>query len=586
MFNKIWKQRVGKVYIFIKGLSSLLSVVYALGGTIFPGLIINELVNRQISNRLVLYTGGLLLIPIVNYLTGIIFGKISFRAIENITLTNLNEFYQHVTRMDYETLESPEIQDMKSRASNILGNNFVVVDHLWSFVSAIVTLISISTIIAYMNIYIILLIIAIIIANSFITQRLNKKKFETNKEIQARERRQWGVNFMLDMFAYAKELRLFNIKNLLIGKLIDSEKKINTVKWKNVKDENKANFFNIFLNFINQTVLYVYLIYKVIWDNLPIGHMSIFISAAGQFSGALSSISQSYLNLSSYSLNIEDYCNFINIPQKQYLSGELTPNFDNESVIEFRNVSFKYPGNDRFVLKDVNIFLYGNEKLCIVGANGAGKSTFIKLLTRLYFPTEGEILLNGININEYDYEKYQRLFAPVFQDFVKYYMTLGENIVLANKYSKERLDIVCSSAGLNSLVNELPKGYNTQVDKWIDEEGFEPSGGENQRIAIARASYHGGNIFILDEPTAALDPMTEYEIYTQFNRMITDKCAVLITHRLSAVQLADKVAVFDNGSVAEYGTHKELYSKGGIYTEMFDKQAQFYRDEVNTNSYS
>ena len=586
MFNKIWKQRVGKVYIFIKGLSSLLSVVYALGGTIFPGLIINELVNRQISNRLVLYTGGLLLIPIVNYLTGIIFGKISFRAIENITLTNLNEFYQHVTRMDYETLESPEIQDMKSRASNILGNNFVVVDHLWSFVSAIVTLISISTIIAYMNIYIILLIIAIIIANSFITQRLNKKKFETNKEIQARERRQWGVNFMLDMFAYAKELRLFNIKNLLIGKLIDSEKEINTVKWKNVKDENKANFFNIFLNFINQTVLYVYLIYKVIWDNLPIGHMSIFISAAGQFSGALSSISQSYLNLSSYSLNIEDYCNFINNPQKQYLSGELTPNFDNESVIEFRNVSFKYPGNDRFVLKDVNIFLYGNEKLCIVGANGAGKSTFIKLLTRLYFPTEGEILLNGININEYDYEKYQRLFAPVFQDFVKYYMTLGENIVLANKYSKERLDIVCSSAGLNSLVNELPKGYNTQVDKWIDEEGFEPSGGENQRIAIARASYHGGNIFILDEPTAALDPMTEYEIYTQFNRMITDKCAVLITHRLSAVQLADKVAVFDNGSVAEYGTHKELYSKGGIYTEMFDKQAQFYRDEVNTNSYS
>ena len=586
MFNKIWKQRVGKVYIFVKGLSSLLSVAYALGGTIFPGLIINELVNRQISNRLVLYTGGLLLIPIVNYLTGIIFGKISFRAIEKITLTNLNEFYQHVTRMDYETLESPEIQDMKSRASNILGNNFVVVDHLWSFVSAIFTLISISTIIAYMNIYIILLIIAIIIANSFITQRLNKKKFETNKEIQARERRQWGVNFMLDMFAYAKELRLFNIKNLLIGKLIDSEKKINTVKWKNVKDENKANFFNIFLNFINQTVLYVYLIYKVIWDNLPIGHMSIFISAAGQFSGALSSISQSYLNLSSYSLNIEDYCNFINIPQKQYLSGELTPNFDNESVIEFRNVSFKYPGNDRFVLKDVNIFLYGNEKLCIVGANGAGKSTFIKLLTRLYFPTEGEILLNGININEYDYEKYQRLFAPVFQDFVKYYMTLGENIVLANKYSKERLDIVCSSAGLNSLVNELPKGYNTQVDKWIDEEGFEPSGGENQRIAIARASYHGGNIFILDEPTAALDPMTEYEIYTQFNRMITDKCAVLITHRLSAVQLADKVAVFDNGSVAEYGTHKELYSKGGIYTEMFDKQAQFYRDEVNTNSYS
>ena len=130
------------------------------------------------------------------------------------------------------------------------------------------------------------------------------------------------------------------------------------------------------------------------------------------------------------------------------------------------------------------------------------------------------------------------------------------------------------------MINKLPKGYETQVDKWIDENGFEPSGGENQRMAIARASYHGGDIFLLDEPTAALDPVAEYEIYTQFTNMITDKCAILITHRLSAVQLADKVAVFDDGRVAEYGTHAELYAKGGIYTEMFDKQAQFYRNEA------
>lgn len=150
---------------------------------------------------------------------------------------------------------------------------------------------------------------------------------------------------------------------------------------------------------------------------------------------------------------------------------------------------------------------------------------------------------------------------------------------MADKYNKARLDKVCKDSGIESLVEKLPKGYDTQVDKWIDEEGFEPSGGENQRIAIARACYHGGDIFLLDEPTAALDPMAEYEIYNQFNNMITDKCAILITHRLSAVQLADKVAVFDDGHVAEYGTHAKLYAKGGIYTEMFDKQARFYRDK-------
>ena len=140
---------------------------------------------------------------------------------------------------------------------------------------------------------------------------------------------------------------------------------------------------------------------------------------------------------------------------------------------------------------------------------------------------------------------------------------------------------------LTALIEKLPKGYERLVlERLLMEMVLNRRERKDQRIAIARACYHGGEIYILDEPTAALDPNAEYEIYTQFNRMITDKCAVLITHRLSAVQLADKVAVFDNGSVAEYGTHKELYSKGGIYTEMFDKQAQFYRDEVNTNSYS
>jgi ATP-binding cassette subfamily B protein len=196
----------------------------------------------------------------------------------------------------------------------------------------------------------------------------------------------------------------------------------------------------------------------------------------------------------------------------------------------------------------------------------------------LYFPEKGEILLNGVNINEYDYLKYQRLFAPVFQDYITYSLPLKSNIMLADIENLDRLEDVCKKTGIIELVNKLPKGFETQVHKYIDEEGFDPSGGEGQRMAIARALYHDGSVFLLDEPTAALDPNAEYEIYTQFHNMIAGKCAVLITHRLSAVQLADKVAVFDDGHVAEYGTHTELYAKGGIYTEMFDKQAQFYRN--------
>jgi len=332
-------------------------------------------------------------------------------------------------------------------------------------------------------------------------------------------------------------------------------------------------------NFVQQMVLYAYLVYCVLIKNLAIGNMTIYLSAAGQFSGALSKVFEAYVGLVDRGQKTKELMEFLNLPLKQNDSGTKIPQYSRNSIIEFRNVSFRYPGSERYALRKLNLTIRANEKLCIVGVNGSGKSTFVKLLTRLYFPSEGEILLNGININEYDYEAYQRLFAPVFQDFCTYSMSLGENIVLASSKNINRLEEICCENGLQNLVEKLPKKYDTQVGKWLDEEGFDPSGGEGQRIAIARACYHGGEIFLLDEPTAALDPLAEYEIYTQFNNIITDKTAILITHRLSAVQLADKVAVFKDGSLAEYGTHKELYENGGLYTEMFDKQACFYIDK-------
>jgi len=360
--------------------------------------------------------------------------------------------------------------------------------------------------------------------------------------------------------------------------LVESKTESNKLELRHQLSTNMPELFNTTTNIFQQLILYIYLIYNVVVKSLPVGTMTIYMNATGQFSDVLSRLFGVWLDLARNSLDVLEMIDFFDIPSQQYNAGNLTPVFDENSTIEFKNIWFKYPGNDRYVLKDMNITIKGNEKLCIVGANGSGKSTFVKLLLRLYFPTKGEILLNGININEYDYFTYQRLFAPVFQDFVKYSFTLGTSIVLASKFDKKRLDDVCFKSGLSPLINKLPKGYDTQVDKYVDEEGFDPSGGEAQRIAIARAVYHDGMIFLLDEPTAALDPIAEYEIYTQFNEMVTNRCALFITHRLSAVQLSDKVAVFEDGSVIEYGTHKNLYKKNGVYTEMFDKQAEFYRE--------
>lgn len=580
MFSRVWSQPFGKKYTLTKVFLAVLDSVFPVIISVVPGLIINELLTHQLSSTIIFYVSVLVSAPLVNKMLYIVLGRLLFGSVEKLTLNNLNEFYNHVTRMDYETLENPEIQDKKNQAIDMLGKNYLVIDYLCNLLSALAKLVLITSIIIALNPLIVILIITTILINSYITKRLDNKKHEINKVIQAKERRQWGINFMLDMIQYAKEMRLFRINDYLIKKLLNSEKSINKEKKKLINSQNVADVISSVLAFINNTFLYAYLIYMVVWQALPVGSMTIFLSAAEQFSSALNAVTRSFLNLSSNALKINDYSEFMSIPQKQYLSGNKIPQFHKNSVIEFRNVSFKYPGSDRYAVQNLNLTILANQKLCIVGKNGAGKTTFIKLLTRLYFPTNGEILLDGININEYNYEAYQRLFAPVFQDFSKFYMTLGENIILASEFNKKKLDDICEASGLTSLINKLPKGYETQVDKWIDENGFEPSGGENQRMAIARASYHGGDIFLLDEPTAALDPVAEYEIYTQFTNMITDKCAVLITHRLSAVQLADKVAVFDDGRVAEYGTHAELYAKGGIYTEMFDKQAQFYRNEA------
>ena len=211
-----------------------------------------------------------------------------------------------------------------------------------------------------------------------------------------------------------------------------------------------------------------------------------------------------------------------------------------------------------------------------MGENGAGKTTFVKLLIRLYEPTEGQILLDGINIKDVDYEEYMSVFSTVFQDYKLFALPLKDNVALSLTKDESRIQNLLEYVGLGNTLRKLPKGMDTHVYKNFDKDGFEPSGGEGQKIAIARALYKDAPIVILDEPTAALDPRAEYQIYQQFNQMVNGKTAVYISHRLSSTKFCDVIAVFSQGKIIEYGTHEELLEKQGIYSELFSMQAQFY----------
>lgn len=581
MLNYVFKKKQSWLYAVIQLLMSLYQVIPSIVYTIFPGLIITELMGDQRIKILVLYLAVLVLTPILSSVIRRIANLKSLRIYKRLANEFLRDYDIRSAMMDYDSFEDPDIQNINERIYGTFYNALQVVDRVCNLLTAVITLATIFTIVAKLNVIMVLVVFLVIFLNSCITRRQNEKNYEIDKEMIPYQR-YIGSSLILALHGAwaAKEVRLFNLKEFFADRLYQKRNEADEISLKGSRNSLNSGILYSLTSFMQQFLMYIYLIYMVLFQSLTIGSMTIFMSAVSQFAGAFNGIVNSYLKMARSGLEIHELMIFMETPIKQYNTGTKDPFFDDNSTIEFRNVSFKYPNSDIYAIKNLNIRISANQRLCIVGNNGSGKTTFLKLLTRLYFPTEGEILLNGVNINEYDYEKYQRLFAPVFQDFSLYLLSLRENIAFANADGVDN-DIleICKKCGLDELINKLPHGIDTNLYKTFDEEGFEPSGGEGQKIAIARALYHKASIYLLDEPTAALDPNAEYEIYTQFHKIIQGRTAVLITHRLSAVQLADKVAVFDNGHVAEYGTHAELYAKGGIYTEMFDKQAQFYRDQ-------
>ncbi len=304
-----------------------------------------------------------------------------------------------------------------------------------------------------------------------------------------------------------------------------------------------------------------------------------------QYVVVLSRLGEGFQELMYLLSDNETYCKYLqklyeylDIPNNMY-QGSLTTEKrdDNEYFVEFRDVSFKYPNTDTYVLKHVNLKFKVGEKLAVVGMNGSGKTTFIKLMCRLYDPTEGEILLNGVNIQKYDYDEYVSLFSVVFQDFRLFAFSLGQNISASVAYDSEKARECLKKAGFDERFESMPYGLETFLYKDFDTAGVEISGGEAQKLALARALYKDAPFIILDEPTAALDPVSEYEVYSKFNEIAGDKTAIYISHRLASCRFCDKIAVFHTGEIVQKGTHEELLADSkGKYCELWNAQSQYY----------
>lgn len=338
------------------------------------------------------------------------------------------------------------------------------------------------------------------------------------------------------------------------------------------------SFISRTMETVTNLALYLYIGAKAYIGTFGVGNFFLYTGSVDRFLRAVSDFGKGISSLRRNNDYLIDVYRYLDLPDDMYrgtLSVEKRE--DNKFEIEFRNVSFRYPGSESFALKNVSFKFRIGERLAFVGMNGSGKTTFVKLLCRLYDPTEGQILLKGIDISKYNYDEYVKLFSVVFQDYFTFAFSLGENVSAKQDYDAEKVWSCLKKVGVFDKFFQTERGLETPLGLAYQRDGVEISGGEAQRIALARALYKDAPYIILDEPTAALDPIAEAEVYSSFNEIVGDKTAIYISHRLSSCRLADKILVFHDGEIVQQGSHDQLVTDtAGKYYELWNAQAQYY----------
>ena len=414
----------------------------------------------------------------------------------------------------------------------------------------------------------------------FYTQRkIIKIRYSANKEAKPFERQRDYSRRVFYLSDYAKEVRLTGISEIIREQFSDANDRLYEI-WENVgkKTFNVRMISDAMLHIIGSLGMYTYLAYEILERKLiSAGDFGALLQSASRFSDRLRKVLDILVQMSEQSLYVEKFRRFVAYePEIEQSKGIQPP--EGNSVIKLENVSFAYDDMQGNVLNNVNMTIRPHQKIAIVGYNGAGKTTLIKLLLRLYDPTDGEITVGGKSIKEYTTEEYRNQFAVVMQDFHVYAATLGENVAMdfVNDKEEDQLKDALYKAGFREKFDTFPRGLSTDITREFSEDGTELSGGEKQKIAIARTFYKEANYAIMDEPSSALDPIAEYNMNRNLYEMSKDKTVIFISHRLSATIMADVIYMFENGSVIESGNHEELMKLNGKYAEMFNKQASNY----------
>lgn len=465
-----------------------------------------------------------------------------------------------------------QVWDIKSSVTALASLFFAQVQTLLSFIVSLILF-------ARWNAAYALVIVLCSLPIIFVEWKVNQLDINFSMQNQKNERAMRYFKYIFTNYDNSLEIKLYNIKDFLIGKYIDSWKEYYKNR-KNFTAKIAALMFVSLLisTFVSQLLLYILLIGKIAKKIISIGDAMYYMSLFHNLYNSTVSLIRIISSSNAAFVRLNAVKEFINQKPMVQKNGVLT--LDKIQKIEFSHVYFRYPGKENYVLEDCSFTMEAGQQIGLVGENGCGKSTIVKLILRLYDVEEGEILLNGIDIMEYDIEKYRAMFSVLFQDFIKYSFTLRENVSLSDiekSDNDERIKDALSKSEMSELVSTWDKGLETPLTRSFEPDGKELSGGQWQRIALSRVFFADRDFVILDEPSASLDVFAEEKIFHQFQQLSGTRSSIIISHRLSSIVAADKILVLKNGRILEQGKHRELLSKNGYYSELFYAQAQSYR---------
>lgn len=587
MLKLAWKEKKSVYLIYlIDFLSVAVSTVEAL---LLPKLLVDEIVAIKDGAPLDEHLKKVILYALLT-----VSANLLARVLAQIASSSLNCYSEYFNRilnfkicektmdMDFQYTEDPEVLNKQNRAKEgISWYSGGVIGILGRFYEIFTFFILMCTVVTIIAIYCPLLIPVQVIAMGLVcwfnikNQEIGMRSFQRH----AKSNRLFSYFFFeIPSYKNGMDTRLYEALDMFVERGTEFEEEQIEIWRDQAKQERKNDYKSNLANALRDGLSYLYMGVRVLGGFITLGEFTMCVSAANKLYQSLMGIGGNLQNITQRCGYAYKFLEFLEYPDT-LVKGDRQVAGD-KHVIEINHVSFKYPRAEEYVLKDVSIKIESGEHLSVVGLNGAGKTTFIKLLCRLYDVTEGSIKIDGIDIREYSEEEYRKLFAVVFQDFKLFAFSLRENVEMGDtnkKSDEEYLKNALRLSGMLDDVEKLKNGFDTMLFKGFDEDGTELSGGQQQKIAISRALYKDAPVVILDEPTAALDPLAEYEIYKKFDTLVCGKSAIYISHRLSSCKFCDKIAVFADKTIKEYGTHDELVNKkDGIYAEMFAAQAQYY----------